>query len=168
LQKIDDSGSLGLTAFSGACSWITLLSLQPSFSHHRFDCPALYRKEKRFAKRIAAEHRTISFTDFVQAFEVENGTLICEWKSVLKGPVRWWWAGDDVLAKSPFSVPDRASWTLDGHPLPFRRWCFDEYIDPSGGKARLVYTTTNERKLLRERLKDVRRIDVLTFATEGW
>src|SRR5262249_21697827 len=134
---------------------------------------ALYQvRKKRFAKQMAIRGRVMLFADFAVALENGKGTVICEWKTPLKGPGRLWWTGDDLSAKSPFPITSRSD-VVDPNvkALPFTRWCFDGYINPSEGKALLVVVNGVSKELKRtldQRLKDVRRVDVPTLATEGW
>jgi hypothetical protein len=128
---------------------------------------ALYRaREKRFAQRMAERDRVITFNDLIQALEAGNGTLICEWKSRYNGPVRRWWVGEDLFAKSPFPITGRK--TTMNPKASFARWCFDEYTNAADGKALFVVATRKQRKLLRKKLENYRKIDVPTVDKEGW
>lgn len=129
----------------------------------------LYRvREKRFAKRMAERGRIINFESFLQSSESGQGTVICEWKSKFKGPIRLWWTGDDLFADTPFPIVDREELPLKTNEQPFTRWCFDKYIDPSKGKALLLAVTKEQRKIVSEKLDHIRRVEVPTLTTEGW
>jgi hypothetical protein len=129
---------------------------------------ALYEKRvRRFAMKMAEKRRTITCDDLLKV-KAEKGTIIWEWKSQFQGPTRVWWTGDNLVADSPFPIVDRKEWILQAKELPFTRWCFDEYVDPSQGKALLLASAKEQKRIVREKFGDLQRIDVLTLTTDGW
>jgi hypothetical protein len=116
---------------------------------------------------MAEKGRTITTGQLLDA-EAEKGTIIWEWKSPYKGPTRAWWTADNLLGDSPFPIVDRKEWLPKENELPFMRWCFNRYIGPSEGKAFLLASAKQEKKIVREKLDDIQRVDVLTLTTEGW
>jgi hypothetical protein len=117
---------------------------------------------------MAEMGRTTSSDDCIQALDGGKGTLIREWKGRFVGPTRYWWTEDDLFAKSPFPIADRATRTPVAKTSRFTQWCFDEYINVSNGKAMLVVIPKQQRKILREKLKQVTKIEVRTLMREGW
>jgi hypothetical protein len=129
---------------------------------------ALYEKRARhFARKMAEKRRSIA-SDQLLNIEAKNGTIIWEWKSQFKGPTRVWWTADNLLQNSPFPIVDRKEWVPQENDLPFTRWCFNEYVDPSQGKALLLASAKEQKRIVREKFGDIRQIDVLTLTTDGW
>ena len=102
-----------------------------------FSRSKMQRREEAFRAQMKASNRTIEWTEFAKAMEDDLGTPIEERYS-LQGPVRWWWAPDDIREHSPYSYADWASMLKDEKYAPFSKWCNERYIHPETGSALLV------------------------------
>lgn len=93
-------------------------------------------RERKF---LAAMKRQGRFTkwDEIEIFP-DEGTVIIEQSQ--KGGCLVWWTSDDVVRIAPHAIP--AERELDyvriDEPLPFVRWCAQEYTSPISGRALLT------------------------------
>jgi hypothetical protein len=103
--------------------------------------------------------RTISFLEFCKAVESGQGTFVCEWENVFKGPTRWWWTEDDVYAATPYPCVDHLHMKTDAAFSPFLDWCCEQYVGRQG-KARYVIASLEEKKLVAPVLEKSRKLDI--------
>ena len=96
------------------------------------------RREQSFKKQMKAAGRVMDRRDFEQVLQEGRGTVIVESHS-LKGPVRWWWTGENLYDICPFPL---VTWweTMpnDERYRPLAEWCRREYTSIDQGRALLV------------------------------
>lgn len=118
------------------------------------------KRERRFAAQMSSVHRTISFSDFCKAVESGEGTFVCEWENVFKGPTRWWWTEDNVYAATPYPCVDHVNMKADAMFSPFLDWCSKQYIGRDG-KARYVIASADQKKSIWPLLEEKsRKLDI--------
>lgn len=124
-------------------------------------------KEKRFAEEMRKLGRTINFDEVVSKLKSGEGTVIHEWYTVLKGPVRHWWTPDDVLSISPYPCADRLAMAS----RRFRslvEWFFCQYTSPEEGKAVLFVMNSRQKKAFAALEDKLRVVDIPTFSRQNW
>ncbi len=95
--------------------------------------------EHRLRLRMKSRGRLIGWPDFVRAMHEQGGACIEE-KFSPKGPVRFWWTGEDVRAASPYEIVDWFTMRKGRQHEPFVRWCRARYTSTEQGSAVLVDT----------------------------
>jgi hypothetical protein len=58
-------------------------------------------KQRRFGKKMSRGGRTISLDQLSKAIRERKGTVIFEYRTPHKGPIRRWWTAEDVYARTP-------------------------------------------------------------------
>jgi len=124
-------------------------------------------KERRFARQMASLSRTISFEELASRVESGQGTIIHEWYSVLKGPIRHWWVVDDVLSISPRPFVDRLH-MIRRRYKPLVEWCFREYTSPQQGRALFFVVGKAQKEAYPALLEKARFVDVPTLSKQDW
>ncbi|HWZ81461.1 MAG TPA: hypothetical protein VNW47_02490 [Terriglobales bacterium] len=124
-------------------------------------------RERRFTRRMTAECRIMTFDELINKIEAREGTIIHEWYSVVKGPIRNWWTPDDVYAQQPGPWADRFRMKKRGYES-LVEWCFRRYTSPTEGTALFFVVRKAQRKSFGALLETARSVDVPAFSREGW
>jgi len=99
------------------------------------------RDEKRLRPRLAAAGRFMEWPAVEAKLRAGEGTLIVEHLSP-KGPIREWWAEDDVIAATPVPLPASLKTPPAEGQLPplqeFAAGCMARYTDTASGAAKLT------------------------------
>jgi hypothetical protein len=99
------------------------------------------RNEKRLRPRLAAVGRFLEWPAVEAELRAGEGTLIVEHQSP-KGPIREWWAEDDLIAAAPVPLPaSLRSSPAEGQLQPLQEYaaaCVARYTDVAAGTARLT------------------------------
>ncbi|MGL6072993.1 MAG: hypothetical protein ACRC8S_02405 [Fimbriiglobus sp.] len=99
------------------------------------------REEKRLQPRLAAAGRFLDWPAVEAKLQAGEGTLIVEHLSP-KGPIREWWAEDDLIAASPVPLPTSLkSPPAEGQLQPLQEFaatCAARYADLASGAAKLT------------------------------
>jgi hypothetical protein len=99
------------------------------------------REEKRLQPRLAAAGRFLDWSAVEAKLQAGEGTLIVEHLSP-KGPIREWWAEDDLIAASPVPLPTSLkSPPAEGQLQPLQEFaaaCAARYTDLASGAAKLT------------------------------
>lgn len=119
-----------------ACIFIFFSAAALSLVALPFIAAAHSYRERKFAGTMKDRGR---FRDW---YEIERtpgeGTLIIE--QAQKDGCRVWWTSDDVAGIAPHPIPEEEE--LDylrmEEPVPFVRWCSDQYTSANGGRASLT------------------------------
>src|SRR5262245_26460028 len=99
------------------------------------------REEKRLRPRLAAAGRLVGWPEVEAGLRTGEGTLLIEHQSP-KGPIREWWAADDLIAGSPVSLPASLKSPLaEGQLESLRDYaasCAAQYLNVESGAAKLT------------------------------
>jgi hypothetical protein len=99
------------------------------------------REEKQLRPRLAAAGRFMEWPEVEAKLRAGEGTLIIEHRSP-KGPIREWWAADDLIAAAPVPLPTSLkSPPAEGQLEPLREYaasCEARYLDVDSGWAKLT------------------------------
>jgi hypothetical protein len=95
-------------------------------------------QERWFVRRMRAAGRFILWQDLEPKLRAGEGTLVIE--GAMTGPVRVWWAEENILALAPVPPPaeHELARLLRDKPQPFVAWCFGRYLEPKEGTALLT------------------------------
>ena len=124
------------------------------------------RRAGRFEERMRTANRLLTFKDFVEKLQNDEGTYIWECKSPGKGPARFWWTSDNLYDLSPFPIVDHLSISMDPGFKAFPRWCLDHYTNPRDGKASLV--SMPHKYDLEEKLRNARGVEITSVRESVW
>jgi hypothetical protein len=100
-----------------------------------------WRGEKREIQKMKEVGRFIEWTELMDlSGNGKNGTLIFE--QAQKAGLRLWWTSDDVIALSPYSLPDEDEIDyLCIIPCPFMTWIRSKYTGAEGKALRTFRIT---------------------------
>jgi hypothetical protein len=118
--------------------------------------PIQRRREAEFAERMRHLGRTMSWAEAEQHAIAKEGTLICEilW---LNGGSRLWWTSE-ILAEHTsltyFRPGDKDRSAFDKEFEAFGKWCFENYTNPSSGRAVLVEIPKGSRRRFWKQIND--------------
>lgn len=96
-------------------------------------------QENALRKSMKAQGRFVSWANFLRTMHTSGGTCIEERFSP-KGPVRFWWTGENVYSESPHKIVDWFTMRKGRQAEPFIHWCRERYTSAEGGKAILIDT----------------------------
>jgi hypothetical protein len=117
-------------------------------------------QQKRLLQQMTKQNRVMQWSEFVQALQEKRGTLIIEGEW-LNGAI-WWWTEEDVRAASPPSFSESTLGTVREKQLgciPFRRWCYERYTNPTNGRAFLIVGDDKSKLDLLEKQPETPVID---------
>ena len=95
------------------------------------------RRERKFKVLMKSQGRLIPWPELVRDLCNAGGTCIEERFSP-KGPVRFWWTGEDVRKESPYEIVDWFTMRKGRKGEPFVHWCRERYTSADGGIAMLA------------------------------
>lgn len=110
--------------------------------------------ERSFRSQMRRRNRFLSWDEALRRIGQSGGTLIIETPSPGWNFTHAWWTPEDVLAKSPYSMPSEEEYIRaaeESRCLDWDRWCWDNYICPEKGTAFLLRVWNGES--LERRLK---------------
>lgn len=94
-------------------------------------------REKRFAARMRAADRLVSWAEARSQIDVQRGTLIDE--SVPGDVSRLWWTPVDVPTLSPHPYcPEGDKPPEPWQHINFDEWCRSQFTNPETGSAKLI------------------------------
>jgi len=97
------------------------------------------RREAEFVERMRHLGREISWAEAEQHAIAKEGTLISEMLFIR--PSRLWWTPEILADQTPFTYfrpGDKDRTPFDKEFEAFGKWCFENYTNPSSGRAVLV------------------------------
>lgn len=106
------------------------------------------KRELAFCKTMQSRGRVIEWETFREAIAGARGMLLRERYS-LKGPIRWWWAPENVYELCPHPIVDWVTMMNEPGYRPTAEWFCLRYTDPHKGRAFLVATHTAAQEEIR-------------------
>ncbi len=106
--------------------------------------------------------RAIGWPEAEQHAIAKEGTLICE---ILWNGARLWWTPEILANQTPFTYcrqGDKDKSPFDKEFQAFGKWCFENYTNPSMGRAALIEIPKGSRRLIWKRIDDAGFEYVLT------
>jgi hypothetical protein len=108
------------------------------------------RSERRFRSEMEVVGRTLDWQQFIQQLYSVNGTLIVE-RFSFKGPIRWWWTGENVFELCPSPLADWLSMSSDEKLRAGAEWCWTRFVGPNG-EAKLVIFNRDQMRSIHDGL----------------
>jgi hypothetical protein len=98
------------------------------------------RRYERFKAEMGVAGRIVSWEYANGQRSIRNGTLVYE-NVTGKGAWSLWWTPDRIADVNPFPFPtasEKEAAAFGPDFAAFRKWCYQNYLDPIFGKAFLV------------------------------
>jgi hypothetical protein len=118
----------------------------------------MHRRENRFASRMRACGKLVSWSEARAQVEQGCGFFVEETLSA-KGPYRLWWTPIDIPSESPHSCcferfPECGE-SVNPESPAFHKWCRSRLTDPDCGAAQLVDLADVDRKGVNQILSEL-------------
>lgn len=116
--------------------------------------PIQRRRKAEFTERMRHLGRAMSWSEAEQHAIAKEGTLICE---ILWTGSRLWWTPEILADRTPYTYcrrDDKDKSPFDKEFQAFGRWCFENYTNPSMGRAVLIDIPRGSRRLIWKRIND--------------
>lgn len=100
-----------------------------------------YLLERRLQSKMRHRGRFLRWKDALKRISAEGGTLIIEDPSLGWNYTHAWWTSENLLSKSPFSVPTGDEYERAAERmvcLDWDRWSWDNFTCPENGRALLL------------------------------
>jgi len=116
--------------------WLPIFLIGVGFHHYWFLEHSLRQQLARKGRYIKPARRRSKPAEL-------TGTIIVENAAFNHARVRIWWTEEDALSLCPYCAPTTSERSYDRKQYcwpPFDRWMYQTFLDPTTGRAQLLWT----------------------------